>query len=56
MRTEVVKELYQEYERFNIYKTYFITKDKDGKVINKKPRWNETVPKRKIIKRKTLAD
>lgn len=55
MKTEIVRELIGSYERFNVYKTYFVTKDKDGQVVNIKPRWNETVPKKKKFKPKSSA-
>jgi len=56
MIIEIEKELYQEYERFDIYKTYFVTKDKLGNVIEKRERWLETVQKRPKFKPKTLVD
>lgn len=54
-KTEVVRELIESYERFDVYKTYFVVYNEIGQVIETKPRWNETVPKRKVFKSKTLV-
>lgn len=56
MKTEIVRELIGSYERFNVYKTYFVTKDEKGNIISTKPRWNETVPKKKKFRPKTLVE
>lgn len=60
MIVEIEKELYQIYDRFNVYKTYFVKKDKDGNIIEKKFRWMETIQKRPkykpFVKETTLEE
>lgn len=44
----IIKELYQEYPRFNVYKVYRITRDENGEIISKEFLWNVT--EEKVIK------
>lgn len=52
----IIKELYQEYPRFNVYKVYRITKNSDGKIINKEFLWNTTEDKRISLPRRTIQE
>ena len=52
----IIKELYQEYPHFNVYKVYRITRNESDKIINKEFLYNEAYNKRIIKKNRTLQE
>lgn len=52
----LIKELYQEYPRFNVYKIYKITRDETGKIINKDFLYNEAYNKKILNQDRTLQE